>query len=88
MAKKKLKGNIEASESSTEMAQGLLTALENASSFLADVKEEAASPQEITAEFGENLPEMPVEEPEDFLAALSEESTTENPEVQNLPALN
>ncbi len=84
MAKKKSKNNVEASESSTEMAQGLLTALENASSFLADVKDEAASPQEMTAEFGENLPEMPIEESEDFLAALSEEPTPEAPEATEL----
>ena len=75
MAKKKSKGNIEASAASTEMAQGLLTALENASSFLADVKDEKPIDEtaaEMTAEFGEVLPEMPAEESEDFLAALTE----------------
>ncbi len=81
MAKKKSKNNIEASGSSTEMAQGLLTALENASSFLADVNDEKPidpKSEEMTAEFGEVLPEMPVEESDDFLAALTDADEEEN----------
>ena len=46
-------------------------ALEQASSLLENVKESKASPQEIIEELGEALPEMPVEDSEDFLSALS-----------------
>ena len=83
MTKKKHKKHIEASESSTEMAKGLLAALEQASSFLADVKSEQPS-EEISEEILDIMPEVSLEESEDFLSAVvssqaDEEITMEKP---------